>query len=364
MWKDVRSLAHNSTGSLENMTPFTIAALRHIILGGGDLAEKIMVELSKIYSIKKILAVISTPPVYTNLIAIESNKKFNYKIKPSFSKFSAEPTYYPRVLKNSGISDTSKFNEISEEIIKKFRPDSSNWGKKTILFDDIKCYIDGGNLEVLPGIFKDFSSFVESFRGIQKYLSHHGFSPSSLVQMESEGGCHLNFDLKCITRFGPHFTSKFINNYKQLMVNNPGVIWSFIPPNDNVSSNIKFYLDCNDYNKGDFFTVRNFQGHSVKNWKELAYIEIRHFMMPRTNEEFKMHYDFCRAILQYVFKITNSNIILPEKEPKLKLYTYTRAVRETKELCNLIDFDFSLFNKFSKFDMLKTRFSYGNNYKV
>jgi len=356
--------AHNPMLPLGSMTPFTLATLRHIILEGGDLAEALIGRLTKHYSLEKIVKIITSPPVYTNLLPSEGSRKFNYKIKPEFNKFSAEPTYYPSVLRNSGISDTEKFNAISETIIKKFRPEISYWGQKVILIDDIKCYIDGGNLEVLPGIFKDFDSFYTKFKEVQKYLLDNGFSPSSLVQIESEGGCHLNFDLKCITRFGPNFTSKFINNYKQLMINNPGVIWAFIPPNDNVSSNIKFYLDCNDYNKGDFFTVRNFEGHSVKTWRELSYIEIRHFMMPRTYGEFKMHYDFCRAILRYVFKITNSNIVLPEKEPKLKLYTYARAVRETKELCNLIDFDFSLFSEFGKFGMLKTRFSYGDSYKV
>jgi len=358
--------------------------MRELILSGSNGGGLLLKDLLKRYPIEFIRNALSYNPEYAKLIPITSDEKFNVPYCAEFKKFSGEPTYYPAGLLLEPDMPPKKFSKKSIKLIEKFlHTKYHGWGKRFNLYyqetsqeeremmgEEVvmgkyyQCYIDGDCLEVLTGIHPDYETFLKKYEPVKKFLYDNNFLPTSTVEMLMEGGCHLNFDLKEVTELGSYFTSQFFINYQRLMVANPSVIWSFLPPNDNVSSTIKLFEDINQYNKGNFFTIRNRSSYSVKNWEDIAYMEIRHFMMPRNDEEFKMHYDFCRALLLYVFKITANNKVLTLPIVDMFKYNYTRSVKEIKIFCGIIGFDWKLFKNFGKLDLLKERFTYGDSHKV
>ena len=335
------------------------------------------IKLSEAYHMDNLVQALLSSRDYNKLPPIESDEKFEITIIPEFKKFSAEPTYFPKELGYHAPYISEKdFIERSEKLIKNLtRNPFMDWGEKDWVVAskyveyrkityNCKCYIDAGNLEVLTGIHQDYETFRANYKPIEEFLNTHGFLPSSLVEPEMEGGCHMNFDLGEVVQLGEHFTSKFLYNYQRLMCDHPSAIWIFLPPNDNRSSQIPFYEDLNQYNKGDFFTIRNKEGHSVNNWKDLSYLEMRHFGMPATETEFRIHYDFCRAILSYVFKVTASNAIISKPSKNFKEYTKERAINELERLCNLIHFNPMLIIDTGKIWRIEKRIEYGPDYLV
>jgi hypothetical protein len=316
----------------------------------------------------------------------ETIKEHLQKVPP-FELFSAEPTFLFDYKKHP-LNKLLNFNQrdvlldVHVELIKdhfiktKFK---RNW------FYDCEC--DGGNLELNTGIYSNVNQFIIDYHRHAACLSKYMFYPSSAIDLEIEGGCHLNFDCTFIRRRGEAFYKDFGKNLITFFNNCPSLVWLFLSDNDNQSSCLNKDLTVVDSGKGDFlrFVVSylnltqiqklpslyqdNYFFKTQDSWRPYKsyYVELRMFKMFTTTVEFKLYYDYCRAILLYVYNLTVAGKqIVQARNVSPKKYKYSKACFEIQAVCDVIDFDFGRITRDAPntFKILRKRFTNGPQYLV
>lgn len=282
-----------------------------------------------------------------------------------FSKVGVEPTFYPNIKFPDewmgGINWINTFNVLVDEFINMFKGHTNHeWINDT-------AYNDGETLEVpsnkeyetLPVLMVEYTNLI-------KVMKEYGFAPSSIIQPDSDGGCHINFDLsdRC-EKYGEDIVELFCRNVIGFLNQNPTAVWGFIHYEDTESSNIYLAVPNNvnkNTGKGKCLTVRY-----KYNYSEIEYIEMRGFSMPRTIAEFKFHIDYCNKLLKYIwnetikkpdtltFKATNS-------QEELMNYTLSKANKEFESLLTKIGVNVETAIRFNKFTMIRKRIQSGKSY--
>ena len=300
-------------------------------------------------------------------------KKIRIPVKEQFTKFSAELTYMPalfedfnHVLLNEKDLMHSLFGRVNDHI--------KGVIAKTLKSPWTIC-IDSTSLEIQSGKQTDIKKFMIEKLVLEEKLQRYSYLPSTLVSIDDEGGCHMNFDLEWMQEARGHlFVEEFISNYRNFICSNPSIVWMFLSPNDDNSSNIIYRnikSSPSDYSKGEFMTLRESNKSGPNNWKNVGYVELRHFMMPRSDKEFMVHYTFAQTLLRYIYRLTIRNEkvkfqpIEVEKFRKevLGLYTYEKAVEEMKAVCSTIKYSFNKITSVGKLQLLNMRFTYQEKFR-
>lgn len=224
--------------------------------------------------------------------------------------------------------------------------------------------IDGGNIEIrsthehktLKPLLKDYTKLIN-------YLDSAGYYPSSVIDRNVEGGCHINFNLanKTSNINNTGIVKKFVDNIVGFLNNYPSIVWSYLAPEDNASSNILTHVehDVYLYEKGNCITIRQQGGN-------MGCIELRFFMMPKTIQEFSFIIRSADAILKYLWNETLNGKSWSIKNTPigLKTYTLTRALKEINKLLPILGISKEEFTKYDKFTALKERFEFNTDYLV
>ena len=301
-------------------------------------------------------------------------------MKP-FGKFGFEPTFFPDI-------HLTKKDLVKDKWTDKFL-DYYNERKLAYLIngDHFEQYCDFGSLETpTVNTYTSLDKFKRHYAALCRVMRNNNCYPSSSICLESEGGCHINIDLRKVKKEGVGFTRRFLENYRNLVVANPSIAWMFLSPYDNASSNIVYKSDIMDYCKGDFFYPRMPEGTVIvterdahmmyssygidirnrinNNISSVKYIEMRSFMMPRNDKEFDVHFDFANTLLHYVYNLTKDGKSVRVREQVLTDYTFVKSFTEFKRVCKEIGFDFDRVVEVGKLDLLWMRFELGKDYLV
>lgn len=344
-----------------------------------------------------------------------------------FSKFGFEPTFFPKI--NIPGAFYEKINDCSywEQVYEAYYSMLSHTVEKEV-GPKFRWYSDGGNLE-LPtrSCYTDYAEFKKDYKDLLSTLKKHQLYPSSSLCLQSEGGCHINFDLRwMLEERRESFLHRFISNYRNYVLSNPSIVWMFISPYDNQSSALVYREYIPSFYKGDFYTIRNYSkdevaedtdapplletcitkdGSSVETESpnrradcrgtrnecaegateqttqmvdqdpyipiaavnspiisNVEYIELRHFMMPRNDKEFDLHFDFANALLHFILDRTELGSEFPFINKPIKEYTYERAREEFMIVCRALEFPYSRVREVGKLELLKKRFTFGKDY--
>ena len=191
-------------------------------------------------------------------------------MKKVFKKFAVEPTFSANA-KNFNLPFFYNHSEsyvicdavdwLENKLKTKFRYDHP-WFRK--------AYEDGGHLEIPSTIYSYKRNFLIDYEKMINYLRNNfQFVPSSCIDMETEGGCHLNVTMPRIKN--QILIETFFYNLRNFIIRNPSIVWAFLAPTDNKSSVISMsdpLLLC----KGDFMTLRDSDGDTLEDfysWRTL-----------------------------------------------------------------------------------------------
>jgi len=244
------------------------------------------------------------------------------------------------------------------------------------------CSKDESSIEIPTPTYVDFELFKKDYASLTKELDKFGFCPSSITDMETEGGCHQNFDLEWMKeQLGIRFTVKFLRNLIAYINMHPYIVWTFLAPNDNASSTLRNSWNLESFSKGDFLTIRDLDSYDFeenlddeindnkRGFNDMKYMELRFFMMPRSFEEMVLHHDFAISLLNFIAIQTSEGI-----EYKLiDKYTVRKDLTKIKfEQCNIgmrkvckeIGFSFLRINKACKMELVEERISYGAKWMI
>lgn len=310
-------------------------------------------------------------------------KKFE-KLTPdprtTFGKFGLELTFMPNVkLPDIWVTDSNEsiWHEVTRQMSRSVKDDaniSHDW------WENIE--MDDNGLELPTPTVETFDEFMVEYKKLSKELKHWGLVPSSNICMESEGGCHQNFDLEWMTNLhGNTFSCNFLFNLINYIRTYPSITWCFLSPYDNISSTLGYHNEgsyvqnqgrLNNWSKGDFLTVHGSPAYhdGEPNYKlgmnRVDYVELRFFMMPRNNREMKCHWEFTNKLLLYIYHKTCEGVKFekPEGQNKdsFKEITYQKAKSMVNKVCTDIGYDFVELKRVGKFDLLQQRFDLGEEY--
>lgn len=298
-------------------------------------------------------------------------------MKKVFKEFAAEPTFsidmsqyklpaFMQDAANDMASDAADYLET--HLMRKCKKDHP-W--------IIKTYVDGGNLEIPSTIYKSKHSFLKDYKSLVSYLNgKFKFVPSSLIDMEIEGGCHLNFKVPVTPNDG-EFKERFFKNLRNFIHKNPAMVWAFLAPTDNQSSIVEWEEPL-DYRKGHYMTLRNLYGNTMAKslwshetdqhlYRKVRRIELRFFVMPKTISEMELHIDFAQQLLNWVWDRTVKGKEVTSELGYLKgkkAYDRNYAINQVISVCREIEFPFQRLVKHGKIDNLSDRFDYHRGYLV
>jgi hypothetical protein len=316
-------------------------------------------------------------------------------MKKLFTKFAVEPTFYfdistikvPKYLED--VFDVDDLLENASTYVESTL--NTKLGSKKHPWAE-KAYEDGNSLEIPSTIYDDKITFIKDYDKLTNLLKDEfGFIPSSLVDIETEGGCHLNLSIP--TQISNSSSAKkFFDNLQAYLTNNPSIIWSFLSPTDNESSVVPFKQDPRFNTKGEFFTIRDkdgdemFEGYYPNSYfqevvpedstidkrnnriyfsyKGAVRLELRFFMQPRTGDEMRLEIDFGLHLLNWMWQQTTRGKDWQPKNTKssLRAYTAKKALAEIKLVCSEMEFNYNRFVECGKIDNLKEKFKYNINY--
>jgi hypothetical protein len=316
-------------------------------------------------------------------------------MKKLFTKFAVEPTFYfdtstikiPKYLEY--IFDIDDLLENASTHVESIL-DTKSGSKKHPWAEN--AYEDGNSLEIPSIIYDDKITFIKDYDKLTNLLKNEFcFIPSSLVDIETEGGCHLNVSIPTQIA-NSSSVKKFFDNLQAYLTNNPSIIWSFLSPTDNESSVVPFKQDPRFNTKGEFFTIRDkdgdemFEGYYPNayfqdvapedstidkrnnriyfSYKGAARLELRFFMQPRTSDEMKLEIDFGLHLLNWIWQqTTRGKDWQPENtKSSLRAYTAKKALAEIKLVCSEMEFNYNRLVECGKIDNLKEKFKYNINY--
>ena len=321
-------------------------------------------------------------------------------MKKLFTHFAVEPTFYfdtstikiPEFLKSSLclddlLDDASEALEdlFKEKKIRKKHP----WFKK--------AYEDGDSLEIPSTVYSNKNVFLKTYQKLVFILrTEYQFIPSSLVCMETEGGCHLNVSIPNEVYNSP-LAKQFFNNLQSYLTNNPSIIWSFLAPTDNESSVVPFKNDPRQNSKGEFFTIRQNDGNGLStswygersydgtpmyygddvtidrrnsrvylSYKKARRIELRFFMQPPTMAEMKLEVEFGLHLLNWIWQQTvrGKEWKQMNSSKDLREYTSKKALSEISSVCRELEFPYERLEQAGRIKNLKTKFEYLPKYLV
>lgn len=302
---------------------------------------------------------------------IQENKNLEIKkslvgvdVESCFDVFSLELTYIPEIMKDFKY-DERVFRNVASGFYRgtdfakyKILPNThtSIFGTRWKVENDDVC------LEISTGKSSNFKSIMNDVQLMESRLEKIGYIASSLADMEVEGGCHINIDLKKLNDMHSDLPGIFVNRIAILLCKFPSAVWAFLSPNDNNSSRIVYNKEVNVYSKGDMLTYSS----------SYDKLELRFFMMPRNSNEAHLHYDFAMAILKHTLHelvkdyekahVPSSNFKFDALS--LKTITYENAIKNLKKLCKIIKFDFKRIEDARKLELLEERISYGSKWML
>jgi hypothetical protein len=168
--------------------------------------------------------------------------------------------------------------------------------------------------------------------------------PSSCISLETEGGCHINFNMEYKSN-----QYDIMNRLRNYLCFNPSICWMFLSPYDNVSSKIRYKYDITGYQKGDMIIYHEMQNR----------LELRFFMMPRDMKEFDVHFEFANKLMLYCE--SNENKLFKSHTPRIKYsqYTYPNMMKEFRQVCKDIGFDYQKVVDCKKLPLVRLRFELG-----
>lgn len=297
-----------------------------------------------------------------NTIAESNLKPLNLKDGKLFSNVGVEPTFYPKINIPKPYDINRTWVEIFENYIQAF---IENYAKRKYHKWLSTAHSDCEVLEIPSSkTYASLKTLTEDYKKLLNYLEKYSFIPSSVIQRDSEGGCHVNFDLENkINKHNQNIVEIFCVNVINFLNNYPSLVWSCLAPEDNLSSNI--YL--RDFSESAIFNNITSKGYcvNVRN-EETKYIELRFFMMPRTIKEFILHVKIGSHLLKYVWnetikykKVIWNNL---KSVKTLKNYTFKRAEKELNTVLDLLKITKKEMIECNKFQMLKERFKLGKQY--
>ena len=302
-------------------------------------------------------------------------KKPRYKKAPKtglFSKVGVEPTFYPSIDFPFAMVEGEKWTELFSEYVNHFLSYCRNdiqhsWIKN-------KAYNDSSNLEVpTDKEYTDEKALLKDYKALLRIMTRHGFKPSSVVQADSDGGCHINFDLTDRFKlYGKDVINVFCSNLVGFMNKYPTSVWGFLHYEDTESSDIYTYYNGDNLygitKKGMCLNIPNDpEDFNEDDEDDSVYVEMRAFSMPRTAAEFMFHIDFCNKLLKYVWNETikkPKDFLYPDMQESYELqkYTWKKAEPEFTKVLNLLGVSVRKARAFGKFDMLKQRIAKGKTY--
>lgn len=308
-------------------------------------------------------------------VPVEKEKKQRYKkapVKGLFSKVGVEPTFYPGIDFPDKMVEGEKWTELFNEYVNHFL----SYCKDEIEHSWIRnrAYNDSANLEVpTDKEYADEKSLLKDYRKLLRIMTAHGFKPSSVVQPDSDGGCHINFDLTDrFKMYGKDVINTFCSNLVGFMNKYPTSVWGFLHYEDTESSDIYTYYNGDNLygitKKGMCLNIPNDpDDFNEDNEDDSVYVEMRAFAMPRTTDEFMFHIDFCNKLMKYVWNQTikkPKEFLYPDMQESYELqkYTWKKAEPEFTKVLNLLGVSVRKAKAFGKFDMIKQRIAKGKTY--
>lgn len=206
--------------------------------------------------------------------------------------------------------------------------------------------VDGDTIEISTVVFNCKQDLIKYFKKLNKQLSDFDLVPSSITDLQNEGGCHINIDLL-------RNSNIILKDLTTYLYNNPSICWTFLSPYDNVSAIIT--LDPLD--KGDMIYLRGSEGKDDKD-----YLELRFFMMPRTIKEMECHIDFAQCLMKFI--LLKKQRIKVNKLLKFDMqnFTFEQSLDNIQKVCKEIGFDFNRIKSNGKIDLLKQRHDFGKEF--
>jgi hypothetical protein len=229
----------------------------------------------------------------------------------------------------------------------------------------------------------DLKPFFSEYNKLKNIMLKEGFKPSTCYkEIENEGGCHIHLSTLKIKRL--NLLDEFLYNLHIFFINNPELSWLFNNPHDNeifspLALNNLWHdgirvkrLNINDHLKNNSFYLLS-KNSSILYRRGYDTIEFRLFMMPRNNDEFRLHLNLVVAIYNYIFKLTKNKIKLKSKykltnNPKNIFinHSFKNAYNNIFETFNDIGLskkDINLIKKI-KLPFMKFRYKHDEYYKL
>jgi len=282
--------------------------------------------------------------------------------KKLFGKVGIEPTYFPATNLIMPQMHDFKLIEIMwqsyiagiSNILSPNHKELIHYSLRSWILNHESC--DGGGCEFPTNTeFDDIGVLVKLFGMLNSWLYEKAnLLPSSMVSIETEGGCHVNIDLSRVIDCEKTDVIEFQRNLAAFLNSVPGIVWMCLSPNDNESSKIKYLSDYSTTEKGDCINNRD------------EYMELRFFVMPADELELEFHLNLANAIMWYIFEETQKGSVFTFKNTRQSLaaYTYDKALEETLQALKTIGISAEDAMFLGKFDELKTRISYGKYWLV
>lgn len=363
----------------------------------------------------------------------------------TFGLFGFEPTFYPHIVYPKWMQLSDEYDwrttDINAHYTNILRDILAKQNYQDAWVNKFRLCQDAGALETSSHIYSDYKQFKKDYAKLINTINKFDFIESSNVCLQSEGGCHINIDMKATRdKHDNKFVLKMLENYRNYVLSNPSIAWMFLSPYDNESSNLVYKEDIYRYNKGEFMNIRTYSeyrersvdqtedarvgtenetiavrdrpvtfdpvtgnihikttvrgngvsgsgrievgiedeyqesNHNInipvwtreteKDERKIEYVEFRHYMMPRNQNEFDVHFEFANIILFYIYDQTVKGLEIPFENRPIKMYTYNRSIKEFKQVCKQIGFEYNKVVNVGKLPLMKTRFKLGQNYLI
>ena len=289
-----------------------------------------------------------------------------------FSEVGIEPTFFPtaEIPKEYASEPMWWADRFYHEIIgvaRNFLDRYSSRKGSTELGKDLYEWLinneNDDNVLEMPTVrqFKTLEELIDLYKKLLKIIDQIGFAPSAAIDMESEGGCHINVDLSELLRLERERQELFCRNLINFTNSYPSFVWAHTGYNDDTSAQILFIENdfMDDTEKGQCLNFRTSSGKSRSVFgTDTPYIECRFFSMPVSVEEMEYILILCDKFIRYCYDQTMKGNLIPQNNTPetLKEYDFLKAHTELKEALSIIGVDWEEATKHDKPTNLRKRF--------
>lgn len=289
-------------------------------------------------------------------------------------EFTYLPTIHNSIMKN-GIDPIPTLQRYISELVEDHLKDCHNIQRHNHIIEE------DGVIEIESIPHKSLSSLTKEFRTINKELKKIKCLPSTRVDEDSEGGGHIHLEItdfvdhkiykkrykdywlkKMLTRQYKTVTDTFTQRIFQLIRKYPAIPWLFTTHNDNICSklfltenaddptgkyNKEIYSkDCSEEVQQKYVVVKSYD-HTTSNEVDhnLVTAEFRFFPMAKTVKELEIYTEFADKLVKFIHDNPKFKYLSPVKSTYIKYLeklTYSDCVKQLKEVCKLIGFDYKL----------------------